>query len=134
MDFINQICAMIQGCWFVATPALCLVCLTSGSRAVSVTRIGLLVTDVIATTLFITDRGWYAARHLATTPGPALWSATIDLVPTLLVFGCAFLLSTRHGLRGWRRGLYSLLASYFTLFLCAIPAVLVFVQLGGDSL
>ena len=134
MHAIVRICAAIQGWWFVATPALCLGYLTINNRNLSATRIWRLVVDASAITLVVTDVGWYAGRHIAATPIPALWSAAIDIVPTLVVFGSVFLITTRQGLRGWRRGAFSLGASYVAMFLCAFPAVLVFVQLGGDYL
>jgi hypothetical protein len=134
MEPLDQLCVAL-GKWVpFAMPLACFTWMLLRCRDISRLRLLRLVADFVGIALFITARAWYAEPDYAGSPVAAVCSMAVLIAPALLGLACVFFVCTRKGQVGWERAICSLGMGYLILAMCSIPALIVFVELGGDTL
>jgi hypothetical protein len=87
-----------------------------------------------ATLLLLATAGWYVSPDYAGSPRAAVVSTVVLAAPALAVTAAAWLLAQRRTWPALARAAVPLVAGYGMMALCVVPALITFVQLGGDTL
>ena len=133
MPIVDAFCAAVAAWVPFVVPALLLLWFESLPPATTrhaFTR----AMDLAGISLAITTRGWYAAPDNAGSPVAALGTAALLIVPALLALAAVHRLFSGEGLNRRDRIMTSLGVSYMVLLGLLVPAMLLFVRLGGDTL
>jgi hypothetical protein len=88
----------------------------------------------IAVLLLLTTAGWYVSPDYAGSPRAAVASTFLLTGPALAVTAACWLLVQERSWSVLGRMAVPLLAGYVVMALCIVPALITFVQLGGDTL
>ena len=133
MSTLDALCAAVATWVPFVVPALLLVWFESLPPAT--TRHAFIRTmDLAGISLAITTRGWYAAPDYAGSPVAALSTAALEIVPALLALAIVHRAASEEGRNRRDRIFYSLGVSYGVVVCMLVPAMLLFVRLGGDTL
>lgn len=100
----------------------------TGAQAVAGVIVG------IASLLLLTTAGWYVSPDYADSPRAAVAFTFLLTGPALVVTAAYWLLTQEHTWPAVARVGVPLLAGYVVMALCVIPALITFVELGGDTL
>lgn len=96
-----------------------------------------LVRAILAATalyLLLAAVGWYVDRDFARNPLPVVASTTVVILPTLAVIGWVWREGQRRGWNPLLKVCLPIVAGYAVGVALAIPSMIVFVMLGGDTL
>ena len=133
MPIVDALCAAI-GTWVpFVVPALLLLWFES-SPPTTTRHTFIRAVDLGGISLAITTRGWYAAPDYAGSPVAAFSAAALLIVPALLALAAVHRVFGKERRNRRDRIMTSLGVSYMVLLGLLIPAMLLFVSLGGDTL
>jgi hypothetical protein len=132
-----NIAAWLDPVLLVATwgaPVLLVAVLSLSQRPLAWPRIAGVVIGILLVLVALTTLGWCISPYYARSPVASILSVLVLIGPSFVACAAAF----RAGVeRRWSRairGLAALGSAYAVMLLCVIPALVVFVSLGGDTL
>ena len=132
-----NIAAWLDPVLLIATwgaPVLLVAVLNLSQRPLAWRRIAGVVIGMLLVLTALTALDWYISPDNARSPLASILSVLVLLGPSFVACAAAFRAGVERRWSRAMRGLAALGSAYAVMLLCVLPALVVFVSLGGDTL